>query len=169
MSDDDRASGRTSAQDIYDKQWEAGRSKDGLFESVRDAYSILINGSPPDRLNKKTCHHHGSKLVILLIADGLYSGGVLVTPTSSEWAIAQLRTIHRGPYIQDRDTRRGRAEDCFRSGVNLTLFGTSAKRRQIHIEEELMTITTGKKYSLLHIKYPPTRRRHSAPGEQVGR
>ena len=116
-----------------------------MFAAARGAHCISTNGMPSNRLNKKVCKRPGVKLVTLLSSDELYSVGVLVKPTSADWANAQLRTSHRGQYIQDRDSRRCRAEGRLRSDVNLTFFGAATKSIQIHIEEASMSITTGKK------------------------
>ena len=63
--------------------------------------------------------------------------------TTSEWVNAQLSTVHRETYIVDRESRRCHDDDCYRAGVSLTLFGTSTKWCQLHIEEALMAISTG--------------------------
>ena len=91
-------------------------------------------------------------MVTLLSPDEFYPIGVLVKPTSTDWANAQLCTAHRGPYIQDRDSRRCRAEGRFRIGVNITFFGAATRRFQIHIEEALIAIANCKKSTTGAIK-----------------
>ena len=142
-SDDDKTSGSTSDNDPDHDAWEQTCAKDGLFASVCGARCILIDGIPEKRLNPKVCKRRVVKLATLLDTDELYSSGTRMLPSYSGWVNAQLCTFRRGPYIQERDNRRCHVDDCFRSGVSITLFGTSTKRCRVQIEKALMAITSG--------------------------
>ena len=142
-SGDGETSGSTSDNDPDTTGRGQAQERDGIFDAVCDAHCILLDGDPGRRRNPKVCKRRGVKLATLLDTGELFSCGSRALPTYSDWVNAQLRTFHRVPYIQERDNRRCHVDDCFRSGVIVTLFGTVTKRCRVHIENALMAMTSG--------------------------
>ena len=125
--------------------WEKAIGQDGVLASICDAHCIFAESNRESLLNKKVRKRSGVKSGALLDTDELYSIGTVVKPSLSERVNAQLCTFRSGPYIQHRDARRCHIDGCLRSGVSISLFGTSTKRCRVHIEGALMAIATGQR------------------------
>ena len=93
------------------------------------------------RLGANVCKRPGVKMATLLSGDEINSGGSIAKPSGTEWVNAQLRTFHRGHYIQDRDVRKCHVVSRFRPGVALAIHGKPTKRCPVHIEEALISMT----------------------------
>ena len=111
-SGDNGTSGSTSEREGGEHKWEDALRQDGLFASACDARRTLIDGVPANHLKCELRKRPWVNLPTLLGKDELYPSGYLAKHTTTDWVNAQLRTFHRGPYIQDRESRRCQAGNC---------------------------------------------------------